>query len=47
MLTATQNEWDNKTLNYDLEKFNWPERALSVIQEVSRESEDLYEFCSS
>jgi hypothetical protein len=35
MLTDTQIEWDNNTLNYDLEKYNWPAWALSVIQGVA------------
>jgi hypothetical protein len=28
--------WDNKTLDYDLEKYNWPDWALSVIQEKAQ-----------
>jgi sporadic carbohydrate cluster protein (TIGR04323 family) len=34
-LRPTEVAWDNKTLNYDLEKYNWPAWALSVIQEVA------------
>ena len=34
-LTPTQEHWNNATLDYDLEKFNWPAWALSVIQEVA------------
>ena len=48
-LTATQVHWDNKVLNYDLEKYNWPAWALSVIQEVApevRELETLHEVLS-
>lgn len=49
VLTATQVHWDNKVLNYDLEKYNWPAWALSVIQEVApevRELETLHEVLS-
>jgi len=35
MLKDTQLQWDNATLNYDLEKYNWPKWALDVIQEVA------------
>jgi len=45
-LSPIQKHWDNKTLNYDLERFNWPEWALSVIQEVApnvKELETLHE----
>lgn len=24
MLTSLQTHWDNTTLDYDLEKYNWP-----------------------
>lgn len=41
MLSATEKEWDNKTANYDLEKYNWPAWALSVIQEVTPEVKEL------
>ena len=41
MLTATQQHWDNKILNYDLEKYNWPAWALSVIQEVAPNIQEL------
>lgn len=41
MLTDTQIHWDNKTLNYDLEKYNWPAWALSVIQEIAPEVSEL------
>lgn len=40
-LSLTQIEWDNKTLNYDLEKYNWPAWALSVIQEVAPQVKEL------
>lgn len=33
-LTETQKHWNNATLDYDLQKFDWPSWALSVIQEV-------------
>lgn len=48
-LTPTLKEWNNKTLNYDLEKYNWPDWALSVIQEVApaiTELETLHKFLS-
>lgn len=35
MMTDTQIEWNNCTLDYDLEKYNWPAWALSVVQEIS------------
>lgn len=47
MLTEIQTEWDNKVLNYDLEKYNWPAWALSVIQEVApqiKELETMHKF---
>lgn len=34
-LTTIQEHWNNATLNYDLEKYNWPQWALSVVQEVA------------
>lgn len=33
--------WDNQTLAYDLEKFNWPAWALNVIQEVAPQIQEL------
>ena len=47
MLNPLQVHWDNKTLDYDLEKYNWPAWALSVIQEVApqiKELETMHEF---
>jgi len=41
MLTNTQQHWNNQTLNYDLEKYNWPAWALSVIQEVAPDVKEL------
>ena len=35
MLTETQKHWNNATLEYDLDRYNWPAWALSVIQEVA------------
>ena len=49
MLTPTQEHWDNKTLDYDLEKFDWPSWALGVIQEITpqvTELETLHEVLS-
>ena len=46
-LNPLQVHWDNKTLNYDLEKYNWPAWALSVIQEVVpniKELETMHEY---
>ena len=33
MLDKLQQHWDNKTLNYDLTKYNFREWAIGVIQE--------------
>ena len=33
--------WDNQTLDYDLERFNWPAWALSVIQEKFPQIKEL------
>lgn len=33
--------WDNKTLDYDLEAFNWPKWALERIQEIAPEVQQL------
>jgi len=49
MITSLQKDWDNKTLNYDLERFNWPAWALGVIQEVApqvKELETMHEVLS-
>jgi hypothetical protein len=35
MLPKHQVQWDNCTMEYDLEKFNWPAWALSVVQEAA------------
>lgn len=40
-LTPTQEHWDNNTLNYDLDRYNWPAWALSVIQEVAPNVKEL------
>jgi sporadic carbohydrate cluster protein (TIGR04323 family) len=40
-LNSLQVHWDNKILNYDLEKYNWPAWALSVIQEVAPQVKEL------
>lgn len=47
MLNKLQVHWDNNVVDYDLEKYNWPAWALSVIQEVApqiKELETLHEF---
>jgi len=41
ILTDTQQHWDNKTAHYDLNRFNWPAWALSVIQEVAPQVQAL------
>ena len=41
MLTDIQKHWDNSTLTYDLEKYDWPGWALSVIQEIAPEVKEL------
>lgn len=41
MLGKTQIDWNNKTLDYDLEKYNWPAWALSVVQEVAPQVKEL------
>tara|TARA_R110000868_G_scaffold95873_1_gene263537 strand:- start:40 stop:1158 length:1119 start_codon:yes stop_codon:yes gene_type:complete len=41
MLTPTQQHWDNKTLDYDLEKFDWPSWALLIVQEIAPEVKEL------
>jgi len=40
-LSPTQIEWNNKTLNYDLNKYNWPAWIMSVIQEVAPQVKEL------
>lgn len=40
-LTATQQHWDNNTLNYDLERYNWPAWVLGVVQEVAPQIKQL------
>jgi sporadic carbohydrate cluster protein (TIGR04323 family) len=41
MLSDIQTHWDNKTVDYDLETYNWPHWALSVIQEVAPQVKEL------
>ena len=40
-LNSLQAHWDNKTLNYDLEKYNWPAWALGIIQEIAPQITEL------
>lgn len=40
-LTKLQEEWNNKTLEYDLKKYDWPTWALNVIQEVAPQITEL------
>ena len=50
MLPKHQVQWDNCTIEYDLEKFNWPAWALSVVQEVApkvTELETLHEVLTA
>ena len=49
-LSDTQLHWDNKTANYDLDLYDWPGWALSVIQEVApqvRELETMHQVLSA
>ena len=49
MLSKIHEHWDNNTLDYDLEKYNWPKWALSVVQEVApqvKELETIHEVLS-
>ena len=41
MLKDTEKHFDNKVLDYDLEKYNWPAWALSVIQEIAPQVKQL------
>lgn len=41
MLTKTQLEWNNKTLDFDTERFKFREWAISVIQEIKPEITEL------
>lgn len=48
-LSNIEVEWDNKSVEYDLGKYNWPAWALSVIQEVApqvKELETMHEVLS-
>jgi sporadic carbohydrate cluster protein (TIGR04323 family) len=40
-LRPTEIAWDNKILNYDLVKYNWPAWALGVVQEVAPQVKEL------
>ena len=40
-LTPLQEHWNNSVVDYDLEKYNWPAWALSVIQEVAPQVKEL------
>ena len=40
-LNEIQKYWNNNTLNYNLEKYNWPAWVLSVIQEIQPAITDL------
>lgn len=40
-LSPTQEHWNNVKLDYDLERFNWPEWALRVIKEVAPQVTEL------
>ena len=40
-LTPLQQHWDNSVVDYNLEKYNWPAWALSVIQEVTPQVKEL------
>lgn len=36
--------WENQTLDYDLEKYNWPKWILEVIQEIEPDVTELTKF---
>ena len=40
-LSVLEEHWNNKTFNYNIEKYNWPKWALSVIQEIAPHITDL------
>lgn len=40
-LSETQIQWDNKTLDYDLSKYDWSSWALSVVQEIAPQVKEL------
>ena len=40
-MKETEKNWDNCTLNYDLDQFNWPRWALEVIQEIAPKVKEL------
>lgn len=41
ILSDTQKQWNNTTLDYDLVRFNWPDWALRVIQEIAPQVKEL------
>lgn len=40
-LEDSQVQWDNDTLNYDVQEHNWPAWALGVIQEIAPQVKEL------
>lgn len=36
--------WENRTLDYDLEQYPWPQWVLQVIQEIEPQVQDLSQF---
>jgi len=42
--TYPDNNWENQILDYDLNKFNWPQWTLGVIQEIEPNLTDLTKF---
>lgn len=40
-LTATQKDWNNQTLEYDVKRFDWPRWCLEVVREIEP---DITEF---
>ena len=41
---ADLEHWENRTLDYDLERYPWPQWVLEVIQEVEPKVQDLSRF---
>lgn len=37
-------DWENKTLDYDLKKYPWPDWVLEVVQEIEPDVNDLARF---
>ena len=42
--TTDLEHWENQTLEYDLERYPWPDWVLEVIQEIEPEIRNLARF---